>query len=99
MSARVRNSALCCSTATPGISRPGPISVDALFSIAEVRWALTAAIIIPQLSDAISARQLRRYALTGERFGAAEVCRIDLVHPSFRGRTLPRRARPSWRSC
>jgi methylglutaconyl-CoA hydratase len=53
---------------------------DAVFSISEVRWGLTAAIIIPQLSDAISARQLRRYALTGERFGAAEAHRIGLVH-------------------
>ena len=52
----------------------------AIFSIAEVRWGLTAAIIIPQLSDAISVRQLRRYALTGERFGAAEALRIGLVH-------------------
>jgi methylglutaconyl-CoA hydratase len=53
---------------------------DAVFSIAEVRWGLTAAIIIPQLSDAISVRQLRRYALTGERFGAAEALQIGLVH-------------------
>jgi methylglutaconyl-CoA hydratase len=53
---------------------------DAVFSISEVRWGLTAAIIIPQLSDAISARQLRRYALTGERFGAAEAHRVGLVH-------------------
>jgi methylglutaconyl-CoA hydratase len=53
---------------------------NAIFSIAEVRWGLTAAIIIPQLSDAISMRQLRRYALTGERFGAAEAHRIGLVH-------------------
>jgi methylglutaconyl-CoA hydratase len=43
---------------------------NAMFSIAEVRWGLTAAIILPQLSDAIGVRQLRRYALTGERFGA-----------------------------
>lgn len=53
---------------------------DAVFSISEVRWGLTAAIIVPQLSDALSARQLRRYALTGERFGAAEAHRIGLVH-------------------
>lgn len=53
---------------------------NAVFSISEVRWGLTAAIIIPQLSDAISARQLRRYALTGERFDAVEACRIGLVH-------------------
>ena len=53
---------------------------DAVFAISEVRWGLTAAIIIPQLSDAVSARQLRRYALTGERFGASEAHRIGLVH-------------------
>ena len=53
---------------------------DAVFSIAEVRWGLTAAIILPQLADAIGVRQLRRYALTGERFGAAEARRIGLVH-------------------
>jgi methylglutaconyl-CoA hydratase len=53
---------------------------NALFSIAEVRWGLTAAIIMPQLADAISVRQLRRYALTGERFGAEEARRIGLVH-------------------
>ncbi len=52
----------------------------ATFSISEVRWGLTAAIIIPQLADAISVRQLRRYALTAERFGAAEAQRIGLVH-------------------
>jgi methylglutaconyl-CoA hydratase len=53
---------------------------NAMFSIAEVRWGLTAAIIIPQLNDAISVRQMRRYALTGERFGAEEARRIGLVH-------------------
>ncbi len=52
----------------------------ALFSIAEVRWGLTAAIIVPQLVDAIGARQVRRYALTAERFGAGEARRIGLVH-------------------
>jgi len=53
---------------------------NAVFSIAEVRWGLTAAIIIPQLADAIAVRQLRRYALTGERFDAEEARRIGLVH-------------------
>ena len=53
---------------------------DAIFSIAEVRWGLTAAIIIPQLNDAVGVRQVRRYALTGERFGAQEARRIGLVH-------------------
>jgi methylglutaconyl-CoA hydratase len=53
---------------------------DAVFSISEVRWGLTAAIIIPQLGDAMGVRALRRYALTGERFGAEEARRIGLVH-------------------
>jgi methylglutaconyl-CoA hydratase len=53
---------------------------NAMFSIAEARWGLTAAIIIPQLNDAIGVRQVRRYALTGERFDAAEARRIGLVH-------------------
>src|SRR6516162_8469738 len=53
---------------------------NALFSITEVRWGLTAAIIIPQLCDAIGVRQVRRYALTGERFGAEDARHIGLVH-------------------
>lgn len=53
---------------------------NALFSISEVRWGLHASIIIPQLNDAIGVRQVRRYALTGERFGAEEARRIGLVH-------------------
>jgi methylglutaconyl-CoA hydratase len=53
---------------------------NAMFSIAETRWGLTAAIILPQLADAIGARQVRRYALSGERFDAQEARRIGLVH-------------------
>lgn len=53
---------------------------DAMFSIAETRWGLIAGIILPQLADAIGARQVRRYALSGERFGAHEARRIGLVH-------------------
>jgi methylglutaconyl-CoA hydratase len=53
---------------------------SAVFSIAETRWGLMAGIILPQLADAIGARQVRRYALSGERFGAQEARRIGLVH-------------------
>src|SRR5947199_4432288 len=53
---------------------------NSVFSIAEVRWGLHASIIIPQLTDAIGVRQLRRYALTGERFNADEACRLGLAH-------------------
>jgi len=55
-------------------------STDALFSISETRWGLMAGIILPQLCQAIGLRQVRRYALTGERFGAEEARRIGLVH-------------------
>jgi len=53
---------------------------DAVFSIAEVRWGLTPSVIIPQLNDAIGVRQVRRYALSAERFDAQEARRIGLVH-------------------
>ena len=53
---------------------------DAIFSISETRWGLMAGIILPQLADAIGARQVRRYALSGERFGAQEARRLGLVH-------------------
>ena len=53
---------------------------NATFSIAEVKIGVAGTIIIPQLNDAIGLRQVRRYALTGERFDAKEALRIDLVH-------------------
>jgi len=53
---------------------------NASFSIAEVRIGVAGTIIIPQLNDAISVRQVRRYALTGERFDVKEAHRIGLVH-------------------
>jgi methylglutaconyl-CoA hydratase len=53
---------------------------DAIFSISETRWGLMAGIILPQLCQAIGLRQVRRYVLTGERFGAEEARRLGLVH-------------------
>lgn len=61
----------------------------AKFAISEVRWGLTAAIIIPQLNDAVGVRHVRRYALTGERFGAEEARRIGLVHEVVPEAELP----------
>jgi methylglutaconyl-CoA hydratase len=55
-------------------------SEEAIFSIAETRWGLMAGIILPQLCQAMGVRQVRRYALTGERFGAQEARRLGLVH-------------------
>ena len=73
---------------------------DAIFSISEVRWGLMAAIILPQLCRGdLGLRQVRRYALTGERFGAAEARRLGLVHEvvPLDGSRPP--ARRWWRSC
>src|SRR5215471_1359283 len=53
---------------------------NAVFSIAEVRIGVGGTIIIPQLNDAIGVRQVRRYALTAERFNVKEAHRIGLVH-------------------
>ena len=53
---------------------------NAHFSIAEVRIGVAGTIIVPQLNDAIGLRQVRRYALTGERFDAKQALRIGLVH-------------------
>ncbi len=55
-------------------------SDDAMFSIAEVRWGLHAGPIIPQLAAAIGPRQVRRYAITAERFDAATAEKLGLVH-------------------
>lgn len=53
---------------------------DAFFAIAETRWGMHAGVILPQLCQAMGARQVRRYAITGERFDAREAHRIGLVH-------------------
>jgi methylglutaconyl-CoA hydratase len=53
---------------------------SACFALTEVRWGVVPAPIVPQLCAAIGVRQARRYAITGERFDAAEALRIGLVH-------------------
>ncbi len=55
-------------------------SEEAIFSIAEARWGVMAGIIIPHLNNSIGVRNLRRYALTCERFDAYEAKNIGLVH-------------------
>ena len=55
-------------------------SEDAIFSIAEARWGVMAGIIIPHLNASIGVRNVRRYALTCERFDANEAKNIGLVH-------------------
>ncbi len=53
---------------------------DAIFGITEVRVGLSPSPISTHLVHALGLRQARRYALTGERFEAAEALRIGLVH-------------------
>src|SRR5690242_8685405 len=53
---------------------------DALFAISEVRHGIAPTPISTHMVNAIGLRQTRRYALTGERFGADEAARIGLVH-------------------
>jgi methylglutaconyl-CoA hydratase len=52
----------------------------ALFGITEIRVGVSPTPISTYMVDTIGLRQTRRYALTGERFGADEAMRIGLVH-------------------
>src|SRR5262245_20136228 len=53
---------------------------SAFFSIPEVRIGFCPSPMIPLFLSAMGARALRRYALSGERFGAAEALRCGLIH-------------------
>lgn len=55
-------------------------SEDAIFAITEARWGVMAGIIVPHLNAAIGPRNLRRYGLTCERFGADKALEMGLVH-------------------
>ena len=55
-------------------------SQDAMFAISEARWGVVASIIFPQLNAAIGVRNVRRYALSCERFDAYKAKEIGLVH-------------------
>ena len=61
---------------------------DASFGITEVRLGLIPSVISPYVLRAIGPRQARRYALTAERFDAAEALRIGLVHRVERKKTF-----------
>ncbi|MEQ8230372.1 MAG: enoyl-CoA hydratase-related protein [Gammaproteobacteria bacterium] len=53
---------------------------SASFAISEARWGMAATIIFPQLVAAMGIRNVRRYALTCERFDAASAAALGLVH-------------------
>jgi len=52
----------------------------AVFGVTEVRLGLIPAVISPYVARSIGPRHARRFALTGERFGADEARHIGLVH-------------------
>ena len=52
----------------------------ATFAISEARWGMAATIIFPQLVAAMGLRNVRRYALSGERFDARRAEVLGLVH-------------------
>jgi methylglutaconyl-CoA hydratase len=52
----------------------------AFFALPEVRLGFAPGPLIPFFLRSMSARSLRRYLLTGERFTAADALRIGLVH-------------------
>lgn len=56
---------------------------QAFFAIPEVRIGMPAGALVPLLARAIGYRQLRRYALTGERIDAETARRIGLAHEIY----------------
>ena len=64
----------------------------AQFGITEVRVGVAPTPISTHMVNAIGLRHTRRYALTGERFGAEEACRIGLVHEVVAAEMLEVRA-------
>ena len=67
---------------------------DATFAISEARWGLVANPIFPQLINAIGTRNLRRYAMTCERFDAVRAREIGLVHEVCDNKDLLESAQP-----
>lgn len=55
-------------------------SSEATFALSEVKLGIIPATIGPYVAAAIGLRQARRYFVSGERFTAAEACRIGLLH-------------------
>ncbi len=53
---------------------------EAIFGLTEVRVGVAPTPISTHMVHAMGLRHTRRYAVTGERFDAAEACRIGLVH-------------------
>ena len=69
-------------------------SEDAIFSIAEAKWGVMAGIIISLLNVRIGVRNVRRYALTCERFDASQAKDMGLVHEICKTGELEKTVKP-----
>ena len=69
-------------------------SEDAIFSIAEAKWGVMAGIIIPHLNATIGVRNVRRYALTCERFDANQAKDMGLIHEICKTGELDKAVKP-----
>jgi methylglutaconyl-CoA hydratase len=67
---------------------------NAFFAISEARWGLAAQIIFPQLNAAMGARNVRRFALSCERFDAYKAREVGLVHEVCSADALDETAAP-----
>lgn len=54
-------------------------SQETIFAITETRWGLVASPIIPQLNARMGLKNVRRYAMSSERFGAERAKELGLV--------------------
>ena len=62
---------------------------DTQFGLTEVRVGVAPTPISTHMVNAMGLRHTRRYALTGERFGAAEAMRIGLIHEVVEAEAMP----------
>lgn len=58
-------------------------SDDSLFCLSEVKLGILPAVISPYLVQAMGARAVRRYALTAERFDAAQALQLGLLQATY----------------
>jgi methylglutaconyl-CoA hydratase len=78
--ARINGAALGGAVGLIGACDIAIAAEQAVFGVTEVRLGLIPAVISPYLVRAIGPRHARRFALTGERFGADEARHIGLIN-------------------
>ncbi|WP_075214847.1 enoyl-CoA hydratase-related protein [Mongoliimonas terrestris] len=78
--ARIQGASMAGATGLVAASDVAIASDAAVFAVTEVRLGLIPAVIAPYLVRAMGVRQVRRLALTAERFDAATAAAVGLVH-------------------